>query len=101
MEVDNFYLKEGLGLADFRLQCFEAIDKWFVVTLVSLNYLQFQQAQSCLATGQLSGLADLIRQHRWTHLENVIRRIAQEALQTGNVEEVLQRYLPSAAWAVV
>ena len=101
VEVDNFYLKEGLGLADFRLQSFEAIDKWFAVTLVSINYLQLQQAQSYVETGKLPRLADLIRQHRWTHLETVIRRIAEEALQTGNVEEVLQRHLPSAAWAVV
>ena len=101
VEVDNFYLKEGLGLADFRLQSFEAIDKWFAVTLVSLNYLQYQQAQSYVETGKLPRLADLIRQHRWTHLENVIRRIAEQALQTGNVEEVLQRHLPSVAWAVV
>jgi len=101
VEVDNFYLKEGLGLADFRLQSFEATDKWFAVTLVSLNYLQYQQAQSYLETGKLPRLADLIRQHRWTHLENVIRRIAEQALQTGNVEEVLQRHLPSVAWAVV
>jgi hypothetical protein len=97
VEVDNFYLKEGLGLADFRLQSFDAIDKWFAVSLVSINYLQFQQAQSYVETGKLPRLADLIRQHRWTHVETVIRRIAEEALQTGKVEEVLQRYLPSAA----
>lgn len=101
VEVDNFYLKEGLGIADFRLQSFEATDKWFAVTLVSLNYLQYQQAQSYVETGKLPRLADLIRQHRWTHLENVIRRIAEEALKTGNVEEVLQRHMPTAAWAVV
>jgi hypothetical protein len=101
VEIDNFYFKEGLGLADFRLQSFEATDKWFAVTLVSLNYLQYQQAQSYLETGKLPALADLIRHHRWTHLENVIRRIAEEALQTGRVEEVLHRHLPSAAWAVV
>ncbi len=27
VEVDNLYLKEALGLADFRLQSFEATDK--------------------------------------------------------------------------
>ena len=101
VEVDNFYLKEGLGIADFRLQSFEATEKWFAVTLVSHNYLQYQQAQSYAQTGKLPRLADLIRQHRWTHLENVIRRIAQEALQTGDVEEVIQRHMPTAAWAVV
>jgi hypothetical protein len=101
VEVDNFYLKEGLGLADFRLQSFEAIDKWFAVTLVTLNYLQFQQAQCFVDTGKLPRLADLIRQHRWSHLENVIRRIAEDALLTGDVEEVLNRYMPTATWAVV
>ena len=101
VEVDNFYIKEALGLADFRLQAFAAIEKWFAVTLVSLNYLQFQQAQHFIATGQMLSLADFIRQHRWAHLENVVRRIAHEAQQSGNVEELLQRYLPSAAWAVI
>lgn len=101
VEVDNFYLKEGLGLADFRLQSFAATDKWFAVTLVSLNYLQFQQAQSYVETGRLPRLADMIRQHRWTHLEAVIRRIAEEARHSGDVEEVLQRHMPSVAWAVV
>jgi hypothetical protein len=37
VEVDNYDLKEGLGLAAFRLHSFEAIDLWFAVTLVSLN----------------------------------------------------------------
>jgi len=101
VEVDNFYLKEGLGIADFRLQSFEATDKWFAVTLVSLNYLQFQQAQSYVQTNKLPRLADLIRQHRWTHLETVIRLIADETLKTGNVEEVLKHYMPTVAWAVV
>jgi hypothetical protein len=101
VEVDNFYLKEGLGLADFRVQSFEAIDKWFAVTLVSLNFLQYQQAQSYVETNKLPRLADLIRQHRWSHLENVIRRIILEAQQSSDVEALLRRHMPSAAWAVV
>jgi len=101
VEVDNLYLKIGLGLGDFRLRSFEAIDKWFAVSLVSLNFLQFQQAQCLLDTGKLLPLADFVRQHRWTHLENVIRRIAEDALLTGDVEEVLKRHLPSASWAII
>jgi hypothetical protein len=30
-EVDNFYLKNHVGLADFRLQPYEAVDKWCAV----------------------------------------------------------------------
>lgn len=100
VEVDNLYLKEALGLADFRLQSFEATDKWFALVLLSLNYLQFQQAQTYAQSGQLLSLADFIRQHRLTHLQHLIRRIAEEAQRTGNVEEVVQRFMPSATWAV-
>jgi hypothetical protein len=39
VEVDNFYLKEALGLGDFRLHSFEASDKWFAVVLLAMNYL--------------------------------------------------------------
>ena len=49
MEVDNIYLKEGLGLGDFRLQSFEAAEKWFAVVVLAINYLQFQAAQAYLA----------------------------------------------------
>jgi hypothetical protein len=34
-EVDNFYLKTQLGLADFRLQSYEAVDKYMVVVLLT------------------------------------------------------------------
>lgn len=100
VEVDNLYLKEALGLADFRLQSFEATDKWFALLLLSLNYLQFQQAQSYAQSGQLLPLADFIRQHRLSHLQQLIRHIVVEAQRSGEVEAVVQRFMPSATWAV-
>lgn len=39
VEVDNLNLKEILGLGDFRLQSFEAIQKWFAVVTLAINYL--------------------------------------------------------------
>lgn len=44
MEIDNFYLKEASGLGDFRLQSYEAIQKWFAVVVLAMNYLQYQAA---------------------------------------------------------
>jgi len=67
-----------LGLADFRLQSFEAIDKWFAVTLVSINYLQYQQAQSYVETGKLP-VWRISSPTSLDPLETVIRRIAEEA----------------------
>jgi hypothetical protein len=93
VEVDNFYLKEALGLGDFRLQSFEATEKWFAVVLLAMNYLQYQQAQDLLAAGASRSLADLIRQHRVEHAQDVLRSVAQEVLHTGNVETVLRRFI--------
>ena len=45
IEVDNLYLKNSLGVGDFRLQSYEATHKWFAVVLLDLNFLQLQQAQ--------------------------------------------------------
>ncbi len=44
MEVDNTYLKNALGLGDFRLQSFEATQKWFAVVMLAINYLQYRMA---------------------------------------------------------
>lgn len=101
VEVVNLYLKEGLGVGDFRLQSFEATDKWFAVVLLSLNYLQFQQAQHYVQTQEVESLADLIRQHRLQHWQRLIREIAQEAHRTTDVEAVVQRFMPTAAWAII
>jgi hypothetical protein len=93
VEVDNFYLKEALGLGDFRLQSFEATEKWFAVVLLAMNYLQYQQAQDYLPAGTSRSLADLIRQHRIEHAQDVLRSVAQEVLRTGSVEGVLRRFI--------
>jgi hypothetical protein len=71
VEVDNIYLKQALGLGDFRLQSFEPIQKWFQVVLLSLKYLQYQQALTVVKTGKLRILADFIRIHRQEHARMV------------------------------
>ena len=53
IEVDNFYVKQHLGLADFRVQSYEAIEKWFAVVFLALGFLQWrlnhERAQGPLA----------------------------------------------------
>ena len=101
VEVDNLYLKEGLGVGDFRLQSFEATDKWFAVALLSLNYLQYQQAQHYVQTREFCSLAECLRQHRLTHWQRLIRAIAQAAHRTDDVEAVIQQFMPTTDWAIL
>jgi hypothetical protein len=45
-EVDYWYVKLELGLADFRLQSYEAIEKWYAVVYFVLAYLYWQRYES-------------------------------------------------------
>ena len=40
VEVDNFYVKQHLGLADFRVRSYEATEKWFAVVFLAWVFLQ-------------------------------------------------------------
>jgi hypothetical protein len=97
VEVDNFYLKEVLGLGDFRLQSFEAAEKWFAVVVLAINFLQFQAAQAYLRSHTHLPLADFIRQHRLEHMEFLLRTVIEEARQTQEVDTILKKFLPIAS----
>ena len=97
IEVDNLYLKVFLGLGDFRLQSYEATTKWFRVptgrVLLDLNFLQLQQAQAYAQTQTTPPLADFIYQHRQAHFQALVRAVAEQAIATGDVEQVIQRFI--------
>jgi hypothetical protein len=97
VEVDNFYLKDVLGLGDFRLQSFEATEKWFAVVVLAINYLQFQATQAYLSSHTRLPLADFIRQHRLEHLQVLLRTVVEEARQSQDVDAILAKYLPAAS----
>jgi hypothetical protein len=94
VEVDNFYLKNVLGLGDFRLQSFEAAEKWFALVVLALNFLQLQAAQAYLRSRTHQPLADFIRRHRQEHLRALLRLLLQEARQSQEDEAILAKYLP-------
>lgn len=90
-EVANWYLKVRLGLADFRLQPYEAVDKWVAVVHFSWAYVQWRFARE--RSTAISTPADLIRRHQDEHTRAWLLAACQLALQTGSIEPVLQRFL--------
>lgn len=97
-EVDNFYLKTRLGIADYQLQAFEA----HAVVFLALAYLQYRLVQSLAAayqTGQAlthdqpKTLADVIRLHRAEHHIQLLQAAAQLALQCGSIPPVLSKFV--------
>jgi hypothetical protein len=101
-EVDNFYLKTRLGLADYQMQCFEAIEKFHAIVFLALAYLQYRLVQS-LALAQQTGLvrsndqlrtlADVIRLHRAEHDTQLLKAACQLALHHNSLAPVLTKFL--------
>jgi hypothetical protein len=90
-EVDNFYLKTRLGLADFRVRSYEAVDKYMVVVHLAWGYIEHRFIQERAAKVKCYG--DIIRRHQEEHAREWLTGALQMVLETGAIEPVLQRFL--------
>jgi hypothetical protein len=96
IEVDNFYVKQHLGLADFRVQSYEATEKWFAIVFLTFVFLHWRLHHAA-AKGQGRTLADVVRQHRYEHARTLLEMACQEAANVSDYRPVLQRFLCQAA----
>jgi hypothetical protein len=92
IEVDNFYLKQALGLGDFRVQSYEAVEKWYAIVFVALLYLQWRLNHPDQPE-RFNTLADVIRTHRHEHARQLLTTACEQAVQLGQVEPVLNRFI--------
>ena len=92
IEVDNFYVKQQLGLADFRVQSYEATEKWFAIVFLALVFLQWR-LNHALSKERLRSLADVVRHHRYEHARTLLEAVCQEAVQLTDYLPVLHRFL--------
>ena len=95
-EVDYWYVKLQLGLGDFRLQSYEAIEKWYAVVYVTLVYLYWRCYEYREAHGRTTSLSEVMTRIRQDHQREVLRAACEEAAQGTPVEQVLERYLGEA-----
>jgi hypothetical protein len=94
-EVVNFYVKTQLGLADFRVRSVEAVDRYVVAVHLAWAYVEERFVHERSAHVRCYG--DLIRRHREEHAEGWLTAALQEALATGDVASVVQRFLRQPA----
>ena len=90
-EVGNFYLKTQLGLSDFRVRAYEAVDKYLVVVLLTWAYVERRFEQERCA--QIKTYGDLIRRHRDEHAVVWLTSAIRMMQETGDLQQVLHRYL--------
>jgi len=102
VEVDNTYLKNALGLGDFRLQSLEATQKWFAVVMLAINYLQYRMALAYHTNlPKPVCLAEMIRQHRLAHFQTLLRTVLRPFAQPQQIETCLQQVFATSPWAIV
>ena len=96
IEVDNFDVTQHVGLADFRVQSYEATEKWFAMVFLTFVFLQWRLHHAA-AKGQGDTLADVVRQHRYEQARTFLEMACQEAANVSDYRPVLQRFLCQAA----
>lgn len=92
-EVDYWFAKLRLGLADFRLQSLEATEKWYAVVYLVLAYLYWQQYESQEREQRAMPLSEIIERLRRDHERTTLRQALEEVAAGASVEEVLARYI--------
>jgi hypothetical protein len=92
-EVDYWYVKLQLGLGDFRLQSYEAIEKWYAVVYLVLVYLYWQTYEDRAKRGQTTSLSEVMTRIRQDHQRDVLRAACEEVANGATVDEVVERYL--------
>jgi hypothetical protein len=90
-EVVNFYLKTQLGLSDFRVQSYQATDKYTFVVWLAWAYVE--QRYEGERSAQIKTYGDLIRRHREEHAVDWLTGALEMMRETGDIQQVLQRFL--------
>ena len=90
-ETVNFFLKVQLGLEDFRVQSYQAVDKYIVV--VHLAWAYVEQRFALERSAQVRTYGDIIRRHRDEHAVEWLTGAIAMAAQTGDTDLVLRRFL--------
>jgi hypothetical protein len=91
IEVEYWTLKEQLGLSDFRMWRYEAIERWYTLVYLVLAFLSWRSR----ASGQ--SLSQVLHQHRMVHARAVLVSACEAVLETADLDAILPRYIEQAA----
>lgn len=93
IETDYWYLKQCLGLREFRVQHFEAIHKWYSLIHLALHFLYAQLRRSQHRDTPFTSIAHVIEAHRQQQAQEVLMAACEQAITEGNTEGVVKRFI--------
>lgn len=91
VEIDYLYLKERLGLGDFRVRSYESIRRYFLLTFFSLGYLLWRKE-----TEGMAAIPDVIEKHRVEQHKQLLKSFGKRVLETTSVDVAVVEFLKSA-----
>jgi hypothetical protein len=96
-EVDNWYLKERFGLADYRLQSYEAIRRWHTLVFAAYAFAQYRRVVPLLIhpKATLPDLPEVLAAHQHEHLRQTVCYIAALARRGLSDAKILADLLPT------
>ena len=96
-EVDNWYLKERFGLADYRLQSYEAILRWHTLVFAAYAFVQYRRVRPLLTNPKatLTELPEVLAAHQHEHLRQTVCYIAALARRGLSDAKILADLVPT------
>jgi hypothetical protein len=93
-EVDNRYLKERFGLADYRVHSIEAIQHWHVLVFAAYAFVQYQRALPLLKDphATLQPLSDVLAAHQHGHVRQTVCQLAALVREGKSDAELLKQF---------
>jgi hypothetical protein len=80
---------------------FEAIEKWFAIVVLAINYLQYRMALAYSMAPSKVPLADFVRQHRLEHFKNLLRSVLEPFAKPHQIETCLKEVFTASPQAVI
>lgn len=99
-EVDYWHVKLQLGLGDFRMQSYEAIEKWYAEVYLTLAFLYWQRYEDSAKHKRTTSLSEVLSRMRADHNRAVLQAACEEMAAGAELDDVLQRYLQEPELAV-
>ena len=93
IETDYWYLKQYLGLGEFRVQHYEAIHKWYSLVHLALHFLYAKLRRSHERDIPLRSIAQVIEHHRQQQAQEVLMAACNQAIVEGNTDGVVKRFI--------
>jgi hypothetical protein len=96
-EVDNWYLKERFGLADYRVQSYEAILRWHTLVFAAYAFVQYRRMIPLLTNPKatLPELPEVLASHQHEHLRQTVGYIATLARRGWSDAQILADLMPT------